>query len=244
MKNEKQLIASCILTLPLSPSLTHLLPNPHPHIPYSTMYTITFNASVVLLPLESGILPFPLKRDVIETLPRLGRPEYGSEDEGELATLLVSKSVRRISDRLSGVFRRRDRQRGVKVVPSPKVNDVDDVASNNAIMWFTSADNWRPGLLPLEQAARRADIGMFVRQVAPDTNIGTRGEQETGIPFSPLKCDTIDTLPRFGEPEYGFEDEGELATPFVSESVPRLTGRLSGVKVILRVPASLFVAFH
>ncbi|EJC98197.1 uncharacterized protein FOMMEDRAFT_161949 [Fomitiporia mediterranea MF3/22] len=159
MKNEEQLIASCILTLPSSPTLTHLLPNPHLHIPHSTMYIITFNESVVLLPLEAGILPFPLKRDVIETLSRCGRPEYVSEDEGELATPLVSKSVRRFSDSLSGVFRRRDdRQRGVKVVLSSKVNDADDVDSDNAIMLFTSADNWRPGLLPLEQAARRADI--------------------------------------------------------------------------------------
>ena len=117
-----------------------------------------FNESVVLLPLKSGILPFPLKRDVLETLPRFGRPEYGSEDEGELATPLVSKSVRRFSDCLSGVFRRRSHQCGVKVVLPAEVNNADDVDSENALMWFTSADNWRPGLLPLEQAARRADI--------------------------------------------------------------------------------------
>ncbi|EJD05247.1 uncharacterized protein FOMMEDRAFT_154467 [Fomitiporia mediterranea MF3/22] len=122
------------------------------------MYTIAFNEPVVLLPLESGILPFPLKRDVIETLPRFGRPEYGSEGEGELATPLVSKSVRRFSDRLRGVFRRRSHQRGVKVVFPANANDAADVDSETALMWFTSADNWRPGLLPLEQAARRADI--------------------------------------------------------------------------------------
>ncbi|EJD00723.1 uncharacterized protein FOMMEDRAFT_157824 [Fomitiporia mediterranea MF3/22] len=262
--------------------------NPHLLILYRMMYTITSKESFVLLPLESGILPFPLKRDVIETLPRFGRPEYGSEDEGELAILLVSKSVRRFSDRLSGLFRRRDHQRGVKAVLSPKVKDADGVDSDNALLWFTSADNWRPGLLPLEQAARRADIGgrklvtalrleredpgsaspvigaenetsacgsscyslltflnrlrvelasaikrkgiSVVRQVAPNTSVRIRGGQEIGIPSSPLKCDTIDALPRFGEPEYRFEDEGELATPFISESVPRLTDHLVGVQ--------------
>ncbi|EJD00724.1 uncharacterized protein FOMMEDRAFT_157825 [Fomitiporia mediterranea MF3/22] len=68
-----------------------------------------------------------------------------------------------------------------------------------------------------------------VRQVAPDTGIRIRGEQEISIPSSPLKCDTIDALPWFSGPEYGLEDEGELATPFISKPVPRLTDRLSGV---------------
>ena len=54
-------------------------------------------------------------------------------------------------------------------------------------------------------------------------------DRRSGIPSSPLKCDTIDALPRVGEPEYRFEDEGELATPLVSESVPRLSDRLIGV---------------
>ncbi|EJD04591.1 uncharacterized protein FOMMEDRAFT_167745 [Fomitiporia mediterranea MF3/22] len=52
----------------------------------------------------------------IDALPQFGKLEHGFEGEGELATHLASKSTPTFSDRLSGAFRRRDRQRGVKVI--------------------------------------------------------------------------------------------------------------------------------
>ncbi|EJC98199.1 uncharacterized protein FOMMEDRAFT_161951 [Fomitiporia mediterranea MF3/22] len=90
---------------------------------------------------KTEIPPFLLMVDTIDMLPRFGKPEYGLEDEGELATPLISKFVPRLSDRIAGAFRRHDHQCPAKVILSTK---------------FTSPNDWRPGLLLLEQAAHRA----------------------------------------------------------------------------------------
>ncbi|EJC99462.1 uncharacterized protein FOMMEDRAFT_160516 [Fomitiporia mediterranea MF3/22] len=162
------------------------------------MHAITSNESVVLLALGTGILPFPLKRDIIDTFRRFGKPAHGSEDEGELgsnhgralyqgqpfqlkrntidalprfgkpehrfddedelATPLVSKSVPRCSDHLSGVFRCRIHQRGVNVVFSTRINNANDTESDDGPMSSTSPHNWRSFPLPLEQDAHFANI--------------------------------------------------------------------------------------
>ncbi|EJD05248.1 uncharacterized protein FOMMEDRAFT_154468 [Fomitiporia mediterranea MF3/22] len=178
--------------------------------------------------------PFPLIRDIFNALPRSGRSEYGFEDEGELATPLISKLVPRFSDRIAGAFCRPDHQRLVKVIVSTKVSDADDVSNDDKLTWLTSPNNWCPGLLPFEDAypgdvntAKLSSVSVSKSErledpdpasalVESDAGFRVQSRQKPGNPPVLPICDTFDTLLRFAQLEYGFEYEGELATLLVN----------------------------
>ncbi|KAL5490098.1 hypothetical protein ACEPAI_4931 [Sanghuangporus weigelae] len=105
--------------------------------------------SRVFLPLEPGISPFPIKRSPVYVPAIFAKPEYELNDEQELAAVFEVKSTPKltaVAASIASVFRR---QKFVRV--SVDIAKVEP-------MWFTSPDNWRPGLVTLEQAASREDI--------------------------------------------------------------------------------------
>ena len=105
--------------------------------------------SRVFLPLEPGVHPFPIKRAPVHLPPIFAKPRYEIDDEQGLAALSEIKPTLKLSSMVSGiakVFRRRH-------VESVSVNVVKFEPT-----WFTSPDNWRPGLVTLEQAASRGEI--------------------------------------------------------------------------------------
>ena len=105
--------------------------------------------SRVFLPLEPGIHPFPIKRAPVHLPPIFAKPRYEIDDEQELAVLSEVKPTPKFASMVLGiakVFRRHH-------VDSTPFNVVKFEPT-----WFTSPDNWRPGLVTLEQAASREEI--------------------------------------------------------------------------------------
>lgn len=108
--------------------------------------------SLVYLHLEDGIAPFPLKRAAGNTQLRFDVPTYSygyddgepDDDDDDAPTKLALKLqlVAGALGRLSHALRRR---------PGKPSQNTESIV-------FTSPDNWRPGLVTLEQAATRADI--------------------------------------------------------------------------------------
>ncbi|OCB88071.1 hypothetical protein A7U60_g4858 [Sanghuangporus baumii] len=107
------------------------------------------NESRVFLPLEPGITPFPIKRSPVYVPPIFAKPRYELDDEQELPALLEVKSTPKlaaVAASIASVFRRQ------------KFAHVSINTAKLEPTWFTSPENWRPGLVTLEQAASREDI--------------------------------------------------------------------------------------
>lgn len=121
----------------------------------STSSVTTSCSSQDFLPLENGIAPFPLKRAVVIPQPSFSiNYDYDADDDSEgdsdneLDDDAPSKLAMKLRvatnalGRLTHALRRRS-TRPARITES---------------VVLTSPDNWRPGLVTLEQAACRADI--------------------------------------------------------------------------------------
>ncbi|KAL5529428.1 hypothetical protein ACEPAG_5413 [Sanghuangporus baumii] len=105
--------------------------------------------SRVFLPLEPGITPFPIKRSPVYMPPIFAKPRYELNDEQELAALFEVKPTPKLAAVASNIARVFRHQKFARI--SLDIAKVEPT-------WFTSPDNWRPGLVTLEQAASREDI--------------------------------------------------------------------------------------
>lgn len=105
---------------------------------------------VIFVPLEAGVVSFPLTRVAVPMPDQSPKSFFDYDDEDEVAqpTKSLPKLASAAAIRITKVFRRRH------ACPTQS----DDVSANIVPTLFTSPDNWRPGLLTLEQAACRADI--------------------------------------------------------------------------------------
>jgi len=99
----------------------------------------------VYVPLNAGVVPFPLTR--VDSNPdfifvhRI-RPYMHDEDEEDEET---PRAKSKLAECLSR-FKLPTFRRAIKEVPSSE------------FVWQTAESNWRPGLVTLEQAARRKEI--------------------------------------------------------------------------------------
>ncbi|KAL5511435.1 hypothetical protein ACEPAH_4651 [Sanghuangporus vaninii] len=142
--------------------------------------------SRVYLLLEPGITPFPIKRSPVYVPPVFTKPRYELDDEQELSSLLEVKSTPKlaaVATSITSVFRR---------------HKFAYVSVNTAKLeptWFTSPENWRPGLVTLERAASREDIADD-RSEVPLFEIVCSADQARSL-LCPIRC--VDHL-RCGSP--------------------------------------------
>ena len=109
----------------------------------------TRSESRVFVPLQTGVLPFALERaadsnpDFIYVHRNRPYMHDEDEDEEEAAPRTKSKIVECLARFKASMF---SGKRSIKEVPSEE------------FIWQTTEDNWRPGLVTLEQAARSKAI--------------------------------------------------------------------------------------
>lgn len=111
---------------------------------------MNFTKASTFLPLETGVVPFSLKREAVMPI------AYEIRRGNTVCDEVNEEPNVRVTPRLRSVFAGHANR--LSTFARAKLLRRRNAMSTLEPVWYTSEDNWRPGLLTLEQAARRDDI--------------------------------------------------------------------------------------